>query len=144
MANEQENKGGPGATRADTLAEQGAQPVQGKEGPVGADIVGAAGGTDAAAGAQMSGNRGPGGAGLRQADAAGAPGSPGGSTGAAGGSPGAGAMAAGGTGLGQADTADDTRTGTGSSTGQGTSAAAGGDPSGGNTLAGKPGQGKQP
>ena len=139
MANEQGNKG---ATRADTLAEQGAQPVQGKERPVGADIVGAAGGTDAAAGAQMSGNSGPGGAGLRQADATGAPGSPGGSMGAAGGTPGAGAI--GGTGLGQADTADDTRTGTGSSTGQGSSVALGGDPSGGNTLAGKPGQGKQP
>jgi hypothetical protein len=142
MANEQENKGGPGATRADTLAEQSAQPVPGKKGPVGADIVGAAGGTDASAGAQMSGNQGPGGAGLRQADAAGAPGSPGGSLGAAGGSPGA--AAPGGTGLGQADTADDTRTGTGSSIGQATSVAAGGDPSGGNTLAGKPGQGKQP
>lgn len=142
MANEQENKGGQGATRADTLAEQGAQPVQGKERPLGADIVGAAGGTDASAGAQMSGNQGPGGAGLRQTDAAGTPGSPGGSSGAAGGTPGAGAI--GGTGLGQADTADDTRTGTGSSTGQGTSVAAGGDPSGGNTLAGKPGQGKQP
>ena len=141
MANEQENKGAAGATRADTLAEQGAQPVRGKERPMGADIVGAAGGTDAAAGAKMSGNQGPGGAGLRQADAAGAPGSPGGSLGAAGGSPGAGAT--GGTGLGQADTADDTRTGTGSSTGQGTSVAAG-DASGGNTLAGKPGQGKQP
>jgi hypothetical protein len=135
MENEQENKGAAGATRADTLAEQGAQPVPDKERPMGADIVGAAGGTDAAAGAKMSGNQGPGGAGLRQADAAGAPGAPGGSLGAAGGSPGAGA--AGGTGLGQADTADDTRTGTGSSTGQGTSAAAGGDPSGGNTLAGQ-------
>lgn len=83
MANEQENKDGPGATRADTLAEQGAQPVQGKERP-------------------------------------------------------------GGTGLWQADAADDSRTGTSSSTGQGSSAAAGDDPSGGNTLAGKPGQGKQP
>jgi hypothetical protein len=142
MATEQENKGSADPSRADTLAEQGAQPVQGKERPMGADIVGAAGGTDAAAGAKMSGNQGPGGAGLRQADAAGAPGAPGGSMGAAGGSPGAGAV--GGTGLGEADTADDTRSGTGSSTGQGTSVAAGGDPSGGNTLAGQPGQGKQP
>ena len=143
MATEQENKGSADASRADTLAEQGAQPVQGKERPLGADLVGAAGGTDAAAGAKMSGNQAPGGAGLRQADAAGAPGSPGGGMGAGGGSPAAGAGAAGGTGLGQADTADDTRTGTGSSTGQGTSVAAGGDPSGGNTLAGQPGQGKQ-
>ncbi|MDB5948682.1 MAG: hypothetical protein JWR65_537, partial [Massilia sp.] len=58
----------------------GTQPVapQPAPAPTGADVVGAAGGTDAAAGAQQSGSKhgGPGGASLREegTDAAGAPG----------------------------------------------------------------------
>ncbi|QNA98647.1 hypothetical protein [Massilia sp. Se16.2.3] len=69
MANEQrDTQQGAGSapgqqvSNADTLAEGGARPVQGQQRPVGADIVGAAGGTDAAAGAKMAGSSGPGGA----------------------------------------------------------------------------------
>ena len=119
------------ATRSDTLAEGGARPVNAPPRPTGSEIVGAAGGTDASAAAAQSGNRGPGGAGMRQQGAAeGMPGAPGGSLGG-GGSPAAGASA-GGNAMGEAASADDTRTGTGTSSGHGTSVA-GGDPSSGAT-----------
>lgn len=149
MENEkQDTQQGAGAqagahvTRADTLAEGSAVPVQGTTGKVGADIVGAAGGTDAAAGARMSGGSGPGGLGLRgQADAAGSPGTPGGNVAGENVSPAAGAGAAGGSGLGEAASADDTRADAGGGAGQSSSLAAGGDPSGGNTLSGnRPGK----
>ncbi|MEO7494101.1 MAG: hypothetical protein ABIT83_03790 [Massilia sp.] len=115
--------------RSDTLAAGGSQPVDAPPSPPGAQSVGAHGGTDAAAGAQLSGSKGgPGGPSLReQSDAAGVPGAPGGSMGA-GGSPAAGASGAGGTGLGEAASADDTQTGTGTAPGH-TTPMAGGDPS---------------
>jgi hypothetical protein len=93
-----------------------------------AAVVGSHGGTDAAAGAQLSGSKGggPGGSGLRDKDASGAPGSPGGMVEGGKVSPGAGGDIAGGTGLGSAATADDTRTGTGTSSGSGTSLTGGG------------------
>jgi len=137
-------------SRSDTTASGGAQPVQGQSEPgkTGADIAGAAGGTDAAAGAKMGGPGSQGGAGLRHqdADAVGSPGSPGGTLqGEQGGqgeqlSPGAGAAVAGGTGLGEAASADDTRVGT--SSGQGGSLT-GGDPSGGGRSSGAPSSGNK-
>jgi hypothetical protein len=67
------------ASRGDTQASAGSVPVDAPPRPAGAEIVGASGGTDAAAGAKMSGGSGPGGTSLREeADAAGVPGSPGG------------------------------------------------------------------
>jgi hypothetical protein len=132
MANQQKDDS---MSRSDTTAPAGAQPVQGQSEPgrTGSGIVGAAGGTDAAAGAKMGGPGNQGGAGLRHqdTDAAGSPGSPGGTTQDGRGdqlSPAAGAAVAGGTGLGEAASADDTRVGT--SSGQGASPA-GGDPSSG-------------
>lgn len=123
MSNEQKD-----TSRSDTTASAGARPVQGQSESckTGAEIVGAAGGTDAAAGAKMGGD---GGSGLRAqgGDAGGAPGAPGGNV-DGNISPGAGAAAAGGTGLGEAASADDTRTGT--SSGEGASLT-GGDPSSG-------------
>jgi hypothetical protein len=119
------------ASRSDTTAPAGAQPVQGQSesGRTGSEIAGAAGGTDAAAGAKMGGD---GGVGLRGqgGEGAGTPGSPGGPGGNVEGniSPGAGAAVAGGTGLGEANSADDTRTGI--SSGEGASLT-GGDPSSG-------------
>lgn len=131
MANQQKDDS---MSRSDTTAPGGAQPVQGQSesGKTGSQIAGSAGGTDAAAGAQMAGPGNSGGMGLRQQGAEGvdAPGSPGGTVQGDQVSPGAGAAIAGGTGLGEAASADDTRTGTGS--GQGASLQ-GGDPSGGNT-----------
>ncbi|WP_323144469.1 hypothetical protein [Massilia phyllosphaerae] len=131
MSNQQKDtqattQGAP--TRSDTTAAAGAQPVQGRSasGKTGAQIVGGAGGTDAAAGASMGGD---GGSGLRGQgrEGAGAPGSPGGNVeGNIG--PGAGAAVAGGTGLGEANSADDTRTGI--SSGEGASLTDG-DPSSG-------------
>jgi len=115
-------------SNSDTTASAGAQPVQGQSesGKTGAEIVGAAGGTDAAAGARMGGD---GGSGLRGqgSEGVGAPGSPGGNV-DGNISPGAGAAVAGGTGLGEAASADDTRTGT--SSGEGASLT-GGDASSG-------------
>jgi hypothetical protein len=94
------------------------------------EIAGKAGGTDAAAGAQMAGAGNQGGAGLRQQnpDATGSPGSPGGNLQGDQINPGAGAAVAGGTGLGEAASAGDTRTGT--SSGQAGSVT-GGNPSSG-------------
>lgn len=112
------------ASRSDTTAPGGAQPVQGQSGAVGSDIAGRAGGTDAAAGASMGGD---GGHGLRGQDTQ----DPGATAGTSAGeqlTPGAGAAIAGGTGLGEAASADDTRTGT--SSGEG-AALTGGDPSNG-------------
>lgn len=139
MANEQkdlQNGGGnlsgtpaQPLTNQDTLAEQGARPVTPQHpAPTGAEVVGAAGGTDASAAAKQSGNSGPGGEGLRGADvdATGVPGTPGGTVSADRMSPAADSAVAGGTGLGEAATADDTRTGTGTSSGHGTSLAGGG------------------
>jgi len=120
------------ASRSDTTAPGGARPVQGQSesGKVGADIAGAAGGTDAAAGARMAGGQGPGGAGPRGQEPDAAP--PIGTAATAVRddmlTPGVGAAVAGGTGLGEAASADDTRVGTGS--GQ-AGAPAGGNPSSG-------------
>lgn len=85
-------------------------------------VVGAAGGTDAAAGAQLSGSKGgPGGPGLRQGtDASGVPGTPGGVIQDDAAKPVPGAGAVGGTGLGSTASADDTRTGTGTTSGSST------------------------
>ena len=103
----------PPESNSDTLASAGSVPVNASQpAPPGGQVVGAAGGTDAAAGAQMSGNPGgPGGPSLRdQADAAGVPGAAGGSL-AGGGSEAAGAAVAGGTGMGGGGYADDMRAG---------------------------------
>lgn len=97
--------------------------------PVGTSaVVGATGGTDAAAGAKLSGSKGgPGGPSPRKTvDSTGVPGTPGGMVQGESISPGAGAEAAGGTGLGSAATADDTRTGTGTASGLGTGLTGGG------------------
>ncbi|GGY62003.1 hypothetical protein [Pseudoduganella albidiflava] len=139
MANEQkdlQNQGGQGAgnaqraTNQDTLAEQGARPVpaQPAPAPTGAEVVGAAGGTDASAAARQSGNTGPGGKGLRDdgVDATGMPGTPGGTVSTDRMRPATDSAAAGGTGLGEAASAADTRTGTGTSSGHGTSLTGGG------------------
>jgi hypothetical protein len=117
-----------GANASDPVAEKrpdgGTNQAEGHA-PAGA-VVGASGGTDAAAGARLSGSKGgPGGTRLRQnADAAGATGAPGGAVQGDSISPAAGAP--GGTGLGSAATADDTRTGTGTSSGSGTALTGGG------------------
>jgi hypothetical protein len=127
MANQQKDDS---VSRSDTTAPGGAQPVQGQSGKIGSEIAGKAGGTDAAAGAQMAGAGNQGGAGLRQQnpDATGSPGSPGGNLQGDQINPGAGAAVAGGTGLGEAASAGDTRTGT--SSGQAGSVT-GGNPSSG-------------
>lgn len=93
-----------------------------------AAVVGALGGTDAAAGAKLSGSKGgPGGASLRElVDNSGTADISDGTAAGNDVSPGAGANAAGGTGLGSTATADDTRTGTGSSSGSGTALTGGG------------------
>jgi hypothetical protein len=85
-------------------------------------VVGSTGGTDAAAGAQLSGSKGgPGGPSPRKTtDASGAPGA------TAGASPAPGAGVAGGTGLGSTASASDTRSGTGSTAGTGTTLTGGG------------------
>jgi hypothetical protein len=142
MENEQDKQPGPeGASQApqdpaqqvsrgDTLASAGSVPVDAPPRPAGAEIVGASGGTDAAAGAKMSGSSGPGGISLREeADAAGVPGSPGGSFGGGGG-PAAGAGAAGGTSPGEAADAGTTGPGVAGSEGAGLGAS-GGNPAGG-------------
>lgn len=101
--------------------------VAGAPAPAGASaIVGAAGGTDASAGARLSGSKGgPGGPSLReQVDAADVSGTAGGEREGERVSPAAGADAAGGTGLGTAASASDTRTGT--SSGSGTALTGGG------------------
>ncbi|HEY8607944.1 MAG TPA: SRPBCC family protein [Noviherbaspirillum sp.] len=93
-----------------------------------AAVVGAAGGTDAAAGAHLSGSKGgPGGPSLREtADASGVPGTPGGSLQGDAVTPVPGSDAVAGTGLGAAATADDARTGTGTASGSGTALTGGG------------------
>ncbi|GIZ52797.1 SRPBCC family protein [Noviherbaspirillum aridicola] len=91
-----------------------------------AAVAGAAGGTDAAAGARMTGGKGGGGTGPRHADAQDLTGAAGGSLEGDRVSPAAGADAAGGTGLGSAVSAGDTRTGTGTSSGSGTALTGGG------------------
>ena len=85
-------------------------------------VAGAAGGTDASAGAQLSGSHGAGGDNSlrKESDAAGVTGAPGGAVRGDAVTPGAGANAAGGTGLGASASADDTRTGTGTASGSGT------------------------
>jgi len=103
------------------------QRVQNEPAPMGghaptAAVVGAAGGTDASAGAKMSGSKGPDAPGLRESTTA---------EGAAGSAvkgdavtPGAGSP--GGTGLGAAGSAEDTRTGTGGTSGSASSLTGGG------------------
>ena len=121
MANQQKDDS---VSRSDTTAPGGAQPVQGQSGKIGSEIAGKAGGTDAAAGAQMAGAGNRGGSGVpRQEPDGGAQGAQGEQL-----SPGAGAAVAGGTGLGEAASAGDTRTGT--SSGQAGSVT-GGNPSSG-------------
>jgi uncharacterized membrane protein len=120
--------GGQPEPQADTgrTAEDDAPASLGGHAPVGT-VVGAAGGTDAAAGARLSGSKGgPGGASLRQTtDAAGVTGAPEGAVrGDA--SEAASAGAAGGTGLGSSASASDTRTGTGTTSGSGTALTGGG------------------
>jgi hypothetical protein len=115
------------ASRADTQAEAGAQPVGGTT-QTGSQVAGAAGGTDAAAGAQMAGRPGPGGATPASQRIQGdVTGTPSGSTHGDAVTPGAGGSAAGRTGLGETASASDTRTSSP------TQSATGGDPSGGNT-----------
>ncbi|HYD94985.1 MAG TPA: SRPBCC family protein [Noviherbaspirillum sp.] len=127
----QEQSGGNGRMQQDTAQAQPApetapnrQPGLGNT----AAAVGAAGGTDAAAGAQQSGSKGVSSTpGLRQlTDAEGVPGTPGGSVQGDSVTPAAGANAAGGTGLGSTASADDTRTGTGTASGSGTALTGGG------------------
>jgi len=92
--------------------------------------VGAAGGTDASAGAMQSGSKGlKHEEGPRAADATGVPGSPGGTIAGESISAAAGATT-GGTGLGEAASADDTRTGTGTTAGSGSSLTGGGTSAG--------------
>lgn len=113
------------STRDNTSSTQ--HPTSGPPDKGTAAVVGSHGGTDAAAGAQLSGSKGgPGGTSPRQNEVSGAPGNPGGTVESGKLSPAAGAAAAGGTGLGSAATADDTRTGTGTSSGAGTTLTGGG------------------
>lgn len=95
------------------------------------EVVGAAGGTDAAAGAQTSGSKGgPGGESLRKTAAStnsgDATGAPGGATQSDDKRTAPGAGAVGGTGLGSTASASDTRTGTGSTSGAGSALTGGG------------------
>jgi hypothetical protein len=123
----------PGGASQSHLSEQAEQsqhaqqPVHQHAAPASV-TVGAAGGTDASAGAKLSGSRGgPGGPSLRESGyGTGVPGTPGGMMQGDQISPAAGANVAGGTGLGSAASADDTRTGTGTTSGSGTSLTGGG------------------
>lgn len=95
----------PGGTMEDSVS-SGNESVNGSGDAGASAVVGAAGGTDASAGAQQSGSKGgPGGPGLRETiDAAGGSGAPGGPVNDKKISPAAGANAAGGTGLDAAST----------------------------------------
>jgi hypothetical protein len=116
------------ASPTNSAPPSGGHPAAAPEGIGASAVVGASGGTDAAAGAHLSGSKGgPGGPSPRQtSDATGAPGTPGGMIEGNAVSPAAGAGAAGGTGLGDTATASDTRTGTGTTSGSGTVLTGGG------------------
>lgn len=133
-ARQQDGSGSPQEfEQSETQNDEGAPAINSRKAaaaPVGASgMVGTFGGTDAAAGAHLSGSKhgGPGGTSLRESgDAAGVPGTPGGTMQGDATSPAAGAAAAGGTGLGSTADAGDMRSGTGSSSGSGTALTGGG------------------